>query len=37
MVKSKEWNWEKVTDDFWNEPSEDIYYVDRWKKVLDVF
>jgi SAM-dependent methyltransferase len=33
MVKSKEWNWAKVTDNFWNEPSEDVYYyVDRWKK-----
>ncbi|WP_298847055.1 class I SAM-dependent methyltransferase [Clostridium sp.] len=33
MTKSKEWDWEKVTDDFWNEPSEDVYYyVDRWKK-----
>lgn len=33
MVKSKEWDWAKVTDNFWNEPSEDVYYyVDRWKK-----
>ena len=33
MIKSKEWNWEEVTDNFWNEPSEDVYYyVNRWKK-----
>jgi ubiquinone/menaquinone biosynthesis C-methylase UbiE len=33
MVKSKEWNWAKVTENFWNEPSEDVYYyVDRWEK-----
>lgn len=33
MIKSKEWDWAKVTDSFWNEPSEDVYYyVDRWKK-----
>lgn len=33
MIKSKEWNWAEVTDNFWNEPSEDIYYyLNRWKK-----
>lgn len=33
MIKSKEWDWETVTDNFWNEPSEDVYYyVNRWKK-----
>ncbi len=33
MIKSKEWNWAEVTDDIWNEPSEDIYYyVNRWKR-----
>lgn len=32
MIKSKEWNWSEVTDNFWNEPSEDVYYyVNRWK------
>lgn len=33
MIKSKEWDWETVTGNFWNEPSEDVYYyVNRWKK-----
>jgi ubiquinone/menaquinone biosynthesis C-methylase UbiE len=33
MVISKEWNWAEVKDDFWNEPSEDVYYyVNRWSK-----
>ena len=33
MVKSKEWNWSEVTDNTWNEPSEDAYYyVNRWKE-----
>lgn len=32
MVKSKEWNWAEVKGDFWNVPSEDVYYyVNRWK------
>lgn len=32
MVESKEWNWAEVKGDFWNEPSEDIYYyLNRWK------
>lgn len=32
MVKSKEWNWAKAKDNFWNIPSEDVYYyVSRWK------
>ena len=31
MVKSKEWNWATVTDEIWNEPSEDsYYYLHRW-------
>jgi ubiquinone/menaquinone biosynthesis C-methylase UbiE len=34
MVKSKEWNWAEVTDNIWNEPSEDVYYyVSRWRKL----
>ncbi len=33
MTKNKAWDWEKVEDDFWHEPSEDIYYfVHRWKE-----
>ena len=33
MVKSKEWNWEEVTNNMWNIPSEDVYYyVSRWKE-----
>src|SRR6056297_805144 len=33
MAKNKAWDWEKVEDDFWHEPSEDIYYfVHRWKE-----
>jgi len=33
MVKSKEWNWEKVDDNIWNTPSEDIYYyLNIWKE-----
>ncbi|MHB1000809.1 MAG: class I SAM-dependent methyltransferase [Armatimonadota bacterium] len=33
MVQSKEWNWSEVTEDIWNEPSEDIYYyLDRWRR-----
>lgn len=32
MIKSKEWNWAEVTDNIWNEPSEDVYYyVSKWK------
>lgn len=31
MVRSKEWNWAKVSDDMWNRPSEDVYYyLNRW-------
>lgn len=33
MVQSKEWNWAQVTDTFWREPSEDVYYyVNRWRR-----
>jgi len=33
MVKPKEWNWSVVTDNIWNEPSEDVYYyLNRWQK-----
>ncbi|MDN5359807.1 MAG: hypothetical protein PWQ84_870 [Thermotogaceae bacterium] len=33
MNQNKAWDWEKVEDDFWHEPSEDIYYyVHRWKE-----
>lgn len=33
MTKNKAWDWEKVEDDFWHEPSEDIYYyLHRWKE-----
>src|SRR6056297_962377 len=33
MTENKAWAWEKVEDDFWHEPSEDIYYyVHRWKE-----
>ncbi len=33
MVKNRAWDWEKVEDDFWHEPAEDIYYfVHRWKE-----
>jgi SAM-dependent methyltransferase len=32
MVESKAWNWNVVTDSYWNEASEDIfYYLFRWK------
>ena len=32
MVKSKSWNWDIVTEDFWNIPSEDVYYYSElWK------
>lgn len=32
MIESKEWNWAAVTDDFWNTPSEDVYYyLERWQ------
>jgi ubiquinone/menaquinone biosynthesis C-methylase UbiE len=34
MVESKSWNWDIVTDDFWNIPSEDVYYyLFKWKKL----
>ena len=27
------WNWDKVSEPFWHEPSEDVYYlVNRWKE-----
>lgn len=30
---NKGWNWDKVTETFWTEPSEDAYYlVHRWKE-----
>ncbi len=33
MIKSKEWNWSAVTESFWNEPAEDVYYyLNRWKE-----
>ncbi|MGE5629832.1 MAG: class I SAM-dependent methyltransferase [Caulobacteraceae bacterium] len=33
MIKSKEWNWAEVRDDFWSTPSEDVYYyASRWKE-----
>jgi len=33
MVNSKAWNWAEITEPFWREPSEDVYYyVHRWKK-----
>ena len=33
MTKNRAWDWEKVKDDFWHEPSEDIYYyVHKWKE-----
>ena len=33
MVKSKSWNWDIVTDDFWTIPSEDVYYyLEKWLK-----
>jgi len=33
MIKNRAWDWEKVKDDFWHEPSEDIYYyVHKWKE-----
>ena len=34
MIKSKSWNWDIVTDDFWTIPSEDVYYyLDQWLKL----
>lgn len=36
------WNWDRISEPFWHEPSEDVYYlVHRWKeagrqKVLDL-
>jgi len=33
MINSKSWNWEEVKGEFWNIPSEDVYYyLDRWNK-----
>jgi len=33
MTQNKAWDWEKVADDFWHEPSEDVYYyLHRWKE-----
>jgi len=33
VLKNRAWDWEKVEDDFWHVPSEDIYYfVHRWKE-----
>jgi SAM-dependent methyltransferase len=32
MIKSKEWKWAEVKDDFWKVPSEDVYYyASRWQ------
>ncbi|MFW6263738.1 MAG: class I SAM-dependent methyltransferase [Thermotogota bacterium] len=42
MVQNRAWKWEKVREDFWHEPSEDVYYyLHRWKekslkKILDL-
>ncbi len=34
MVDSKAWNWDKVKEEIWNEPSEDIYYyLNRWQQI----
>jgi SAM-dependent methyltransferase len=31
MVMSKSWDWDKATEEFWDQPSEDIfYYLQRW-------
>ena len=33
MIKSGSWNWDKVSDTYWSDPSEDVYYLlHRWKK-----
>lgn len=33
MTKAKEWTWELVDDDIWEQPSEDVYYyAERWKQ-----
>ncbi len=33
MVESGSWNWNKVSDAFWSEPAEEVYYlVQRWKE-----
>lgn len=33
MAESKGWNWDNVSDTYWNDPSEDVYYLlHRWKK-----
>ncbi len=33
MIESKGWDWEIVTDSYWEEPSEDVYYyLHRWKE-----
>ena len=33
MTKSKEWDWKKVEDKIWLEPSEDgVYLAEKWKK-----
>ena len=34
MIKSKSWNWDIVTEDFWTIPSEDVYYyLNKWLKL----
>ena len=34
MIQSKSWDWDIVTQDFWNYPSEDVfYYLEHWKKI----
>lgn len=33
MVESRAWDWKKNDQDFWNDPSEESYYLaDRWLK-----
>jgi len=33
MVESNSWNWDNVSDTYWRDPSEDVYYLlHRWKK-----
>lgn len=33
MAESISWNWDKVSDTYWNDPSEDVYYLlHRWKE-----
>lgn len=33
MTKSSSWNWDRVSDNYWSDPSEDAYYLlHRWKE-----